>query len=293
MKEITKNPGIYCITCIRNGLIYIGSTYNLYKRKQDHFCRLRGNYHENSKLQNSFNKYGRECFKFEVLEHVDKIKGESKENFKMRLVNVIEQNYLDVFQPYKSLIGFNISKKAFSNYGYSTKETTKQKQREAKLKNPTRYWLGKEFPKEATLRGLETKKQKGYKQSEETKIRRNETRVKNVANGIEMFKCSDVVLISPSGEEVKVHNVAKFARSIGLKPSSLQSVAFGKSNGCFGWKLKNHIPVFKQRRTINCAICNATFIPMANKVKYCSKECVQESRNKNQSIRRSSFKQAA
>lgn len=290
---MNKKAGIYVITCLVNNLIYIGSTYNLSKRKQDHFCRLKGNYHENSRLQNAFNKYGKVNFKFEVLEYVTRFDYESKQEFKERLVGVIEQSYLDVFQPYKNSIGFNFSKKALSCYGISTKEETKQKQREAKLKKPTRYWLGKEFPKEATLRALETKKLKGYKVSNETIAKKAEKYRINALNGVEAFKCNDAILISPDGKEINVHNIAKFDRSIGLNPASLQSVASGKVNSCFGWKLKGHIPILKPREPIKCAICASLFIQNSNTAKYCSKECVKMAKDRGRAIKKLSLKQAA
>ena len=59
--------GIYQIRALHSGEIYIGSTRNLKQREQDHFRFLRYGKHKNPKLQNSYNKYGRENFVFEVL----------------------------------------------------------------------------------------------------------------------------------------------------------------------------------------------------------------------------------
>lgn len=50
-----------------NDKIYIGSSRDLRKRKRDHFNSLRRNTHSNLPLQNSYNKYGRKVFKFNVL----------------------------------------------------------------------------------------------------------------------------------------------------------------------------------------------------------------------------------
>src|SRR6056297_526992 len=61
--------GIYKIQCCITGVIYIGSaTVCFNKRWKKHRQRLRNNYHENSYLQNAWNKYGQNNFKFNVVE---------------------------------------------------------------------------------------------------------------------------------------------------------------------------------------------------------------------------------
>ena len=59
--------GIYSIANILNGDCYIGQSINLSKRKNNHFSDLSRNKHTNKHLQNAFNKYGKNLFKFIVL----------------------------------------------------------------------------------------------------------------------------------------------------------------------------------------------------------------------------------
>lgn len=59
--------GIYKIFNSNNSKFYIGSSKDIYRRLSNHFCSLKGNYHCNNKLQNSFNKYGFESFKTEII----------------------------------------------------------------------------------------------------------------------------------------------------------------------------------------------------------------------------------
>lgn len=61
---------IYKIRNLLNNKLYIGSTQkeNSFKRKGEHFCELRGNYHYNIHLQNAFNLYGEENFIYEIIE---------------------------------------------------------------------------------------------------------------------------------------------------------------------------------------------------------------------------------
>ena len=46
-----------------------------------HKAQLRGNYHDNPHLQNSWNKYGEENFIFEVIEVVDKCDIDEREKY--------------------------------------------------------------------------------------------------------------------------------------------------------------------------------------------------------------------
>lgn len=65
MKRIS---GIYKITNIINNKIYIGSSNNIYKRKREHFCTLENGTHCNAHLQRAYNFYGKNNFKFEIIE---------------------------------------------------------------------------------------------------------------------------------------------------------------------------------------------------------------------------------
>ncbi|MBT2697025.1 GIY-YIG nuclease family protein [Bacillus sp. ISL-40] len=116
-KEIDTLSGIYKITCTVTRKFYIGSAVNICMRWSTHLCDLRKNQHMNKYLQNSFNKYGEESFKFEIIESIL-----SKEMLVER-----EQFWLDELKPYDRKIGFNILKVAGSCLGKKLKETTKDK----------------------------------------------------------------------------------------------------------------------------------------------------------------------
>lgn len=66
--SIYKQYGIYAIVNIINGMSYIGQTYNNFGDRWDcHKALLRCNKHHNSLLQNDWNKYGEDNFKFIIL----------------------------------------------------------------------------------------------------------------------------------------------------------------------------------------------------------------------------------
>lgn len=60
--------GIYKITNTLNNKVYIGQSKNVNERLKKHKQALKGNYHENNYLQNSWNKYGENHFTFEAAE---------------------------------------------------------------------------------------------------------------------------------------------------------------------------------------------------------------------------------
>ena len=66
-----KQPVIYKIRNVVNGKFYVGSTTNTRERFRNHRKTLRGRRHHCLHLQASWNKYGEDCFKFEIVEVVD------------------------------------------------------------------------------------------------------------------------------------------------------------------------------------------------------------------------------
>ena len=108
------NSGIYKITCTATNKIYVGSAVNLSKRKNNHFHSLKKNKHENSYLQNSFNKYGESFFIFETLEIIE------KDN-----LIICEQKWIDVLKEQYEL--YNLNMIAGSFLGRKHTDETKKK----------------------------------------------------------------------------------------------------------------------------------------------------------------------
>lgn len=66
------NHGIYKITNIINGYVYIGKTIRRFiQRYWEHNRSLMENCHFNTHLQNAWNKYGEDAFEFSIVEAVD------------------------------------------------------------------------------------------------------------------------------------------------------------------------------------------------------------------------------
>lgn len=184
-----NKSGIYKITNVLNGKCYIGSAVNIKKRWYLHKSDLRLNKHHSPHLQNSWNKYGKENFKFEVLFYCDK-----EELIKC------EQIYFDELLPEYNVckiagncLGMTHTEESKGKIGAAQKGRIHTKEHVAKIaaanKGKTRTFSeeakakmsakmsaaakGKIFSKETRIKLSEARKGKyylkDYKHSEETK----------------------------------------------------------------------------------------------------------------------------
>jgi len=96
---VAEQCGIYKITCKNNSKFYIGSSININRRLRDHIRLLKRNKHKNKRLQDSWDKYGEENFKYEIVETINDVKQ----------LHIREKWWIDNTNCYKKEIGFNIS----------------------------------------------------------------------------------------------------------------------------------------------------------------------------------------
>lgn len=123
---LPDKSGIYRIKHIKSNKDYIGSAVNLRTRWNNHIGVLRNNKHHNSYLQNAFNKYGEDSFRFEIIEFVED---------KTKLIER-EQYWIDYYKVCDEKYGYNMSPIAGSTLGKPCKEETKRHISEAKTGRP-------------------------------------------------------------------------------------------------------------------------------------------------------------
>ncbi|PHM07588.1 GIY-YIG nuclease family protein, partial [Nostoc sp. 'Peltigera malacea cyanobiont' DB3992] len=70
--SIKGKSGIYAISHISSGKVYIGSSKNLLKRWMQHKALLKKGTHHSWKLQADWNAYGENSFDIFILEEVEK-----------------------------------------------------------------------------------------------------------------------------------------------------------------------------------------------------------------------------
>ena len=104
--------GIYCIKNIINNKCYIGSSVNIRRRFYEHKHKLKFNKHQSTYLQRSYNKYGKEAFKFEIVEKIND----------SNILIEKEQYYIDTLKP-----EYNLCKVAGNTLGFKHSEETKEK----------------------------------------------------------------------------------------------------------------------------------------------------------------------
>lgn len=103
--------GIYKLTNIRNNKVYIGSSKQIELRINHHFSLLKRNKHHSQYLQNTYNKYGKEVLKFEVIEkHVD---------YNKIYIIEREQYWVDYYKSYKPEFGYNEAKVVITSVKYN------------------------------------------------------------------------------------------------------------------------------------------------------------------------------
>lgn len=116
--------GVYAITCIPTGLVYIGSSNSIKNRWTSHKAELNSNTHTNEHLQNAWNMYGSENFNFSVLEFCEpQVKFDKK------------QYYIDTYQVCDRKYGFNIAEIA----GIPTLSPESRQKQSESLKRNTKF----------------------------------------------------------------------------------------------------------------------------------------------------------
>lgn len=110
---------IYSITNTTNAKRYIGQTIKLTQRLKQHRSCLRSNVHHNNHLQNAWNKYGEDNFKFEVIEN----------DVPVEIINKVEIYWISYYDTFKG-DGYNLCKGGEGVKGYNWSEEEKKRMSE-------------------------------------------------------------------------------------------------------------------------------------------------------------------
>jgi group I intron endonuclease len=213
--------GIYCIENTVNNKKYVGSSINVYKRRNRHFSELKMVKHKNIKLQRSYNKHGKDNFIFYVLELVED---------KNELIKK-EQFYIDTIKP-----EYNINLIANSSLGVIRSEETKEKIRQANLGLEHPEWRNK-IKSEAQGGDNHWTKNKGF--SEKSKSKMSESQKELYLNGYKHPNKKLIIQYTLDMEFVKEwESGAEIERELGFKRASICMCAKGniKTSNNFIWK---------------------------------------------------------
>lgn len=223
--DIISLPGIYRITCLSTGKIYIGQSGNLSLRLRGHQVHLQSGIHPNKHLQYAWNKYGADDFVFEIIEFCD----ESQ-------LTGSEQYWLDILQPFEKR-GFNsnrIAEKPPSSKGVKRSAETK-----AKL---SAIFKGRYFSPEtrAKMSASQIGKSRGNNTPEHCeRISRGLAGLKKTPEHVEKMaqtKRKKYIVISPDGQEIPIEGMRLFCRQYNLNDAAMIRVAQGRQKAHKGWK---------------------------------------------------------
>lgn len=87
------NSGIYTITNLINGKIYVGYTNDFSRREAQHQSNLRLEKHQNDHFSKAVKKYGINNFKFEILEECEERFLASQEHYWCTMLNTHNDNF--------------------------------------------------------------------------------------------------------------------------------------------------------------------------------------------------------
>jgi hypothetical protein len=112
-----SNIGIYCIKCLKNNKIYVGSAINIKYRFTRHKNDLLNKKHHSKHLQRAWDLYGENEFSFEILES----------NLDNNLLIERENYWISFFRSSERRYGFNILNNARTRLGIKHSKKTKNK----------------------------------------------------------------------------------------------------------------------------------------------------------------------
>lgn len=112
---MTRRPiGIYKITNLRNGKVYIGQSQNIFDRWKQHRTALNSGHHPNRELQSEWTKFNR-SFRWDVVEYCSLEELNDREKYWIEYYDSIENGYNQGWVPYKRKK--QVNKKTPKRYG--------------------------------------------------------------------------------------------------------------------------------------------------------------------------------
>ena len=124
IKELRGVSGLYIIINLKNNKKYIGASKDLYSRYKKHQKMLINKKHDNSHLQNSYNKYGEDFFEFRILKITLK-----------DIVFNLEKRYIKEKNIVKSTMYYNMKEGGIGGFDLINKNISKIKKEQWNNKN--------------------------------------------------------------------------------------------------------------------------------------------------------------
>ena len=248
-----KLCGIYKITNLESGKVYVGSSINMLNRFTQHKGFLKRNDHKNAHLQKAWNLYGERSFIFQILETVENVDVLlSRESFWINELKCVDRIYGYNKHTIDPDTGRNIfsdetrKKLSISNTGKKLTAEARKKIGEANKRRPpcseetrkklsisSKLWhLGKTHTEESKHKMSLAKL--GRVSNRKGAVLTEETKRKFFAATAKTYS-----VINPNGELITFKGLNKFCRENFLDAGTLSKVAKGLKNSYKGYKPVN------------------------------------------------------
>ena len=217
--------GVYKITNLKNGRIYIGSTTRFKGRYSDHFNGLENKRHANLFLQHDYTKSGSEHFLFEVIEVV-----EDKEQRIKR-----EQHFIDQFYDSQKQC-YNLRKDAADSRSGTKNVLQANPLTDKRCKSPSPEI------KEKRIRKLKEAYQEFPELREQCSIRAKRIRWGG-------YSANVTVMNKTTGEIVTINgSIREFCEKQSLSYKAFHQLVRGKIKSSGGWYLGTALPEYAERK---------------------------------------------
>lgn len=218
--------GIYCIENKINHKKYIGQSVDINDRWRKHISELNHNTHDNSYLQNAWNKYGRDIFEFNVIEYCKISELDDRENY-----------YINYYKTLNREFGYNL-KSGGQNGGSKYSEETKLKMSKSAIKSYENLELIEKRKQDALEQWSNPEiKEKhmgknngmyGKHHTEET-INKIKEKRKNVKKKKEIRQVFCIEL------NMTFKNASQAAKYLNISAANILNVCYGKRKTCGGY----------------------------------------------------------
>lgn len=191
-----KEAGIYKLTCINNGKIYIGKSVNIHSRLNQH-RRCRGSYY----FDYAVSKHGWDSFTVEILEIFEKFE-KAKDNLSLL---ERESYYINLYDSTNKVKGYNLCVYSNDRTGHKHSEETKKKMSLIRLgrthsevsklkmsRSQSGRSISKEHREKLRISNL------GVRRSDETKLKISQSKI-----GVKFSEKHKQNLRKPKSEEFK------------------------------------------------------------------------------------------
>jgi len=245
-----KICGIYSIENLITGKIYVGKSENIKERFAKHKNALINNYHYNKHLQRSWNKYGEDNFKFNIVEICSNDILSDKEKFYIKVYKTNDNKYgYNLTNGGEGISGFKHSeetKKYLSEIqtGKIVSEETKQKISKA-FKGENNHFFGKKLSDEHKEKMKNSwSYEKHITPERSIKISKTMTGKKRpleVTQKIAKANCKIIIQITKDFKFIKLWSSAtQVEKELGFSRGNISSCCKGRRKSCgdFKWMYK-------------------------------------------------------